>query len=118
MAFYWSYELATVAGGSMTSKTTTKIVKHRKRIIGYVTVTKEIKVAELPYVRFGEAVRELRKAKKMNQTELSKLVKKSRASVTNIEIGRQRVLLGDVFAFAKALRVAPDELFSMVDLHV
>lgn len=101
-----------------TTKFTTKIVKRRKRIISYQIVEKEIKVAELPYVRFGQAVRELRKAKKMNQTELSQLVKKSRASVTNIEIGRQRVLLGDVFDFAKALKVAPDELFSMVDLHV
>jgi DNA-binding XRE family transcriptional regulator len=96
---------------------TVRTVQRQKRVVSYVTVTKEIQSCEMPYVLFGQAVRELRKAKKMNQTELSKLVRKSRASVTNIEIGRQRVLLGDVFDFAKALKVKPDHLFSMVAVH-
>lgn len=106
------------------SKTTPRVgmtvqrVKRRKRIVSYVTVTKEVVLAELPYVLFGQAVRDLRNANKMNQTELSVLVGKSRASVTNIEIGRQRVLLGDVFIFAKVLNVKPDYLFSMVDSRV
>lgn len=102
-------------GEFMKPETTTKIVQRRKKIVSYITVEKEIRVCEVPYVLFGQAVRKLRKEKCMNQTELSKLVDRSRATITNIEIGRQRVLLGDVFSFAKALKVKPERLFQMVN---
>ena len=90
---------------------TVKTVKGRRRIVTYEEVDKTIVLAEPPYVLFGEKIRELRKAKGWNQTQLSLHTHLSRPSIVNIELGRQRVLLGDVYVFARALDVDPLELF-------
>lgn len=69
---------------------------------------------EQPYVLFGEAVRARRLQLHLTQQELSAALGYSRASIANIEIGRQRVLLSDVFDFATALKIRPRALFDAV----
>lgn len=67
-----------------------------------------------PYVLFGEAVRNARHELGLNQQELADKLGYSRGSIANIEVGRQRILLTDLFAFAKVLRLDPKVLFAAV----
>lgn len=60
------------------------------------------KEIEVIYVQFGAKVRAMREMIGLNQTELAERVGLERTSVTNIENGKQRVLLDDVEKFAKA----------------
>ena len=69
---------------------------------------------ERPYMRFGEAVRYARLALGLTQRELADRLGYARSSITNIEVGRQRILLDDVFSFAKALEIKPQKLFDAV----
>jgi transcriptional regulator with XRE-family HTH domain len=55
------------------------------------------------YKVFGNAVSTRRKALGLTQAELASKVKVSRASIANIESGRQNVLLHHVYALAAAL---------------
>jgi transcriptional regulator with XRE-family HTH domain len=55
------------------------------------------------YKVFGSAVSTRRKALGLTQAELAGKVKMSRASVANIESGRQNILLHHVYALAAAL---------------
>jgi transcriptional regulator with XRE-family HTH domain len=55
------------------------------------------------YKGFGNAVSTRRKALGLTQAQLASKVKMSRASVANIESGRQNVLLHHVYALAAAL---------------
>lgn len=59
---------------------------------------------------FGMRVEQIRTALGMRQEDLAKAVGVVRTSVTNIEAGRQRVLLADVERFAVALHVTPKHL--------
>jgi ribosome-binding protein aMBF1 (putative translation factor) len=93
---------------------TRKYVKARKRVVTYKAVTRMILQCERPYVLFGEAVRDARHALKWNQQELADKMKMSRGSIANIETGRQRILLTDLFDFAKVLRVKPIIFFNAV----
>lgn len=90
------------------------IVTRRKRVVKYIDVTKEVFQCERPYVLFGVAVRAARRDADMTQAELAKKIGLVRTSVVNIECGRQRVLLSDLFDFAKALRVNPKVFFEAV----
>jgi transcriptional regulator with XRE-family HTH domain len=76
--------------------------------------TRRIYQCERPYVLFGEAVRNARLEHEWTQQELADRTGYVRASIANIEIGRQRVLLTDVFVFAKALKIKPQALFKAV----
>lgn len=76
-----------------------------------VPVTKQIIQCERPYVLFGEAVIDARHKLGWTQLDLSKKIGLSRGSIANIERGRQRILLDDIFTFAKVLKVDPKELF-------
>jgi len=58
---------------------------------------------EVLYKAFGSAVSTRRKALGLTQAELAGKVKMSRASVANIESGRQNILLHHVYALAAAL---------------
>lgn len=89
-----------------------KTVQRRKRVVKYVTVTKRIVTVEDEYVAFGKAVREMRRANFMTQEGLAKKTGLKRTSIVNIEVGRQRVLLGDLWVFAKGLGVTPIRLFN------
>ena len=62
------------------------------------------------YRLFGSRVRALREEKKVTQDELARRVELSRASITNIERGRQRVLLHQMVDIAQALDADPTEL--------
>lgn len=62
------------------------------------------------YRLFGDRVRELRENRNVTQEELGRRVQLSRASITNIEKGRQRVLLHQLVEIADALNAKPSEL--------
>lgn len=96
---------------------TTKIQITRNQRVYHVTkVTRTVLQCERPYVLFGEAVRSARASIGITQLELSKKMGMSRGSIANIEVGRQRILLSDVFDFAKALKLKPHVLFKAVQL--
>ena len=92
--------------------TQTRTVERRQRVIKYVTVKRELVQCEPVYVSFGEIVRTKRLERGWTQTDLAEKVGLSRTSVTNIEIGRQRILLSDLFDFAAAFGVSPRSLFN------
>jgi transcriptional regulator with XRE-family HTH domain len=62
------------------------------------------------YQAFGLRVRMIREALDLTQEDIATRVGMVRASVTNIEIGRQRVLLAEVSRFASALGTSPKNL--------
>ncbi len=62
------------------------------------------------YRLFGNRVRELREEKNVTQEELARRVDLSRTSITNIEKGRQRVLLHQMVEIASALDTSPKDL--------
>lgn len=57
------------------------------------------------YGVFGQRLAEAREACGLTQSELGRRVKLSRASIANIEAGRQRVLLHQLGEFALALNL-------------
>ena len=68
------------------------------------------KPIEACYVAFGVRVRMIREVLGLTQEELRKRLPITRASLANIETGRQRILLDDVEEFAKALGTTPRAL--------
>ena len=62
------------------------------------------------YSEFGERVRKHRQRLGLSQEGLGKRVRLSRTSITNIEGGRQKILLHQLFALADALEVTPQAL--------
>jgi len=62
------------------------------------------------YRVFGSRLRDLREEKKVTQEELARRVDLSRTSITNIEKGRQRVMLHQMMDLAEALDASPDDL--------
>jgi len=62
------------------------------------------------YRQFGAKLESMRTALGLTQEELSKRVGLTRVSITNIETGRQRVLLHDIEKFANAFGVSPKHL--------
>ena len=101
--------------GSGTVKQVTKT--KRVKVVTYkmVKVTKAVRQVERPYVLFGEFVRDARHDWGWNQQELADKLKYSRASIANIETGRQRLLIGDIFEFAKVLKVEPAKIFAHIN---
>jgi DNA-binding XRE family transcriptional regulator len=96
----------------MKRTTQRKTVERRQRVIQYVTVKREVVQCEPVYVSFGGIVKARRIALGLTQEQLGEIVGLSRTSVTNIEIGRQRVLLSDLFDFARAFGVSPKTIFN------
>lgn len=68
------------------------------------------KPIESCHIGVGLRIRIIREALDMTQGDLAKRVGLTRVSVTNIEIGRQRLLLHTVEQFAKALGTTPKNL--------
>jgi transcriptional regulator with XRE-family HTH domain len=62
------------------------------------------------YREFGRLVRLHRKHLRLSQGELGKRVGLSRTSITNIEQGRQKIPLHQLFALSEALRASPEAL--------
>lgn len=57
------------------------------------------------YQTVGRRVREARKTSKLTQEELASRVNMTRTSVTNIEKGRQKLLLHTLFDLAAAMKI-------------
>jgi transcriptional regulator with XRE-family HTH domain len=74
-----------------------------------LTSGRTMKGAEI-YESLGQAIRAHREQRRMTQGELADLVELSRASVTNIELGRQSVLVDQLCRFADALGLRPADL--------
>jgi transcriptional regulator with XRE-family HTH domain len=68
------------------------------------------KPIEACHVGVGARIRIIRETLGLSQEDLAKRVGMQRASVTNVEIGRQRLLLQTVEAFARALGTTPKHL--------
>jgi transcriptional regulator with XRE-family HTH domain len=62
------------------------------------------------YATLGRSVRTRREALRLTQADLAAKIGLSRASVANIESGRQAVLLHQFLALAEALTVPPMDL--------
>lgn len=65
---------------------------------------------EACHIALGARVRLIRETLGLSQDDLSKRVGLKRASIANIEVGRQRFLLDGVEDFAKALGTTPKHL--------
>lgn len=61
------------------------------------------------YEVLGARIREIR-GSKLSQEELARSVKLTRTSIVNIESGRQKLLVHNLFLIAKALDVRPTDL--------
>jgi transcriptional regulator with XRE-family HTH domain len=75
-----------------------------------VTVKKEAHFGQLVNKLFGEKLARARRVRNISQSELADRAAVSRATIANLEGGRQNVQLHQVFALAKSLNVEPDSL--------
>jgi transcriptional regulator with XRE-family HTH domain len=62
------------------------------------------------YEQFGRRVKKARLAAKLTQEEVASRVGLKRTSITNIERGRQHIVLHQLFLLASAVGVSPGEL--------
>jgi transcriptional regulator with XRE-family HTH domain len=62
------------------------------------------------HAALGKRIREQRESSNLTQAELADRVKISRTSLTNMESGRQRVLVDQLYRLAGALAVGPEDL--------
>jgi len=62
------------------------------------------------YSQFGRRVKSHRSRKHLTQQELSTRLSLSRSSIANIELGRQKILLHQLFDLAEALNTTPWDL--------
>lgn len=60
---------------------------------------------------FGKKIKELRKAKKLTQTQLSYLCDMELSTLNRIELGKAGTSLSNILAIAHALEVHPKVLF-------
>lgn len=67
------------------------------------------------YVRLGLRLRERRKNAGLTQQDLANALQLSRTSITNMEGGRQPLLVHTLVAAASAVGVAPSELIPEVE---
>ncbi len=64
------------------------------------------------YVKFGLLIAKCRKESNMTQGKLAKLTNRTRATIANIEAGRQRIYLADLLVFALALDANPHDIIT------
>ncbi len=67
------------------------------------------------YVTIGKKIRQARKERGLKQDDLARAISFTRASITNIERGKQRVLLHTVCEIAVALAMEPSSLLPTLD---
>lgn len=68
------------------------------------------------YIQFGARVLELRKLKKLSQSELGKRSELSRATIATIESGKQSVALEQVYKICLALETELSDLLPPISL--
>ena len=73
------------------------------------TISKRDEI-EAAHVAVGVKIRSIREMLDITQAELAERVFLERTSITNIEAGRQRILLHQVETFARALGTTPKNL--------
>lgn len=66
------------------------------------------------YKEFGKLVRDHRRRLGLTQDRLAGKVGLSRTSITNIERGRQKILLHQLFQLAESLQISPEALLPNV----
>lgn len=69
------------------------------------------------YSEFGRLVRSHRNRLKLTQGQLAERIGLSRTSITNIEQGRQKILLHQLYQLADALQINPSTLLPSVSLE-
>jgi transcriptional regulator with XRE-family HTH domain len=62
------------------------------------------------YAEIGERIRVSRRANRLKQHQLADRVGMSRASLANMEVGRQKILVHQLYAIAVALGLSPADL--------
>lgn len=67
------------------------------------------------YKTIGGIIRQRRRRLELPQAELARRLGISRATLANIETGRQRVLVHHVYALAEALDIKPSDLLPQVN---
>ncbi len=72
------------------------------------------KPVEACHAMVGMRIRAIREVLGITQTDLASRVGLKRVSVTNLEVGRQRLLLDGVERYAKALGTTPKALLKGV----
>lgn len=95
--------------------TQTNTVERRQRVVQYVTVKKQLVQCEPVYVRLGAVIKERRLRLGLTQEQLADRLSLTRTSLSNIEIGRQRVLLSDLWVIAEGLGMTPRALFNQLE---
>lgn len=71
-------------------------------------------ITEAIYTRLGLAIYDRRERLGLTQAQLARIVGLTGSSIANIESGRQRILLHDVYAFCGAFNVTPQTLMKEV----
>jgi len=66
------------------------------------------------YRQFGELIKVHRTKMSLTQSQLAGKVGLSRASIANIEGGRQKIIFHQLFLFAKCLNISPSDLLPRV----
>jgi transcriptional regulator with XRE-family HTH domain len=73
---------------------------------------------EAIYGVVGERIKMRRKKLGMTQEQLAQKLEISRASLANIETGRQSILLHNLYSIAKAIELAPESLLPTLTVHI
>ena len=77
-----------------------------------------LKVTRDPiYEKIGALIRDRRKSLNLKQENLATMLGISRGSLANIEIGRQGVLVHQLYRFAEALQLSPFDLLPQPKPH-
>jgi transcriptional regulator with XRE-family HTH domain len=66
--------------------------------------------SKLLYPLIGKEITRLRKNKNWTQTDLAKAVSLTRTSITNIEKGRQKILVNTLWDIAEQFNIHPSKL--------
>jgi DNA-binding XRE family transcriptional regulator len=98
--------------------TSRAVVARRKKIVTYVTVEREVASSGPVYTALAEVIRNRRMEIGMTQEGTAKQLGMSRPSLANIESGRQRVYLEDVFTMARVLKMEPRALFTKLEAEL
>lgn len=93
-------------------------VERRKRLVTYVTVEREIVTLGPVASAAGKVVRDLRTRHGLTQAEAAQRLGMSRPSLANIEAGRHRILLEDVWPIARLFKASPEGLVKMINSYI
>jgi transcriptional regulator with XRE-family HTH domain len=85
-------------------------------IIGVLIINLEQMRIEAMYAEFGKLIRRHRLRLNLTQDQLADRVGLSRTSITNIEKGRQKVLIHHLIQLAESLQVSPEALLPPIGM--